>query len=416
VSAARRVLERLLRKGERARLRGQSAPASLPMTGASAAEYLALSTLAEQEDFHAQIRLAERDGAISAQRDRHRDDGQRLLRLTVRDLDALAQHLGIALLDTRMAEAKARLDGWLPRFPVIAEVLDAWAQGKGPGHGPESAADLADAARVVEARHADAGAERMLRRESIRLLGDSKRLEALTPWLALLIGGEVNAGALEREHVWSALGLRREPQPMLIAGTGTLVVDGTGLPLVRPYLGIPVERLDAVVTGARFLLTIENLASFHDAAACEGAADGLLVYTGGMPSPAWRRACARMLQALPDDVAVYHWGDIDEGGFRIAATLAAAMREAGRVVRPWLMSPQDLAPAEIEAARRPSAAQHAAMLRWAQAAGWPDVAQALTVRPLLLEQEALRARLPLQASAPSDTGSRHLHDRGVDPV
>nr|WP_255493087.1 Wadjet anti-phage system protein JetD domain-containing protein [Luteimonas sp. RC10] len=203
---------------------------------------------------------------------------------------------------------------------------------------------------------------------------------------------------------------------MLIAGTGTLVVDGTGLPLVRPYLGIPVERLDAVVTGARFLLTIENLASFHDAAACEGAADGLLVYTGGMPSPAWRRACARVLQALPDDVAVYHWGDIDEGGFRIAATLAAAMREVGRAVRPWLMSPQDLAPAEIEAARRPSAAQHAAMLRWAQAAGWPDVAQALTVRPLLLEQEALGARLPPQASAPSDTGSRHLHDRGVDPV
>ncbi|MEN4905181.1 Wadjet anti-phage system protein JetD domain-containing protein [Luteimonas sp. TWI1437] len=416
MSAARHVLERLLRKGERACLRAQSAPASLPMTGASAPEYLALSTLSEQEDFHAQIRLAEREGAISVRRDQHRDDGQRLLRLTVRDLDALARHLGIALLATRMADAKGRLVQWLPRFPVISEVLDAWAQGKGPGHGPESAADLADAARVVEARLADAGAERMLRRESVRLLGDSKRLEALTPWLALLVGGELNAGALEREHVWSALGLRREPQPMLIAGTGTLVVDGTALALVRPYLGVPVERLDAVVTEARFLLTVENLASFHDAAACDSVADGLVIYTGGMPSPAWRRACARVLQALPADAPVYHWGDIDEGGFRIAATLVTTMRAAGRVFRPWLMSPDDLSSIDVEAARRPSATQQGAMLRWAQAAGWPDVGEALAARPMLLEQEALRARLPAHGGALSAMTSRHSHDRGVDPV
>ena len=34
MSDARRVLERLLRKGERARLRGDAAPVSLPMTEA----------------------------------------------------------------------------------------------------------------------------------------------------------------------------------------------------------------------------------------------------------------------------------------------------------------------------------------------------------------------------------------------
>ena len=41
MSDARRVLERLLRKGERARLRGDATPASLPMTTeASARDYL----------------------------------------------------------------------------------------------------------------------------------------------------------------------------------------------------------------------------------------------------------------------------------------------------------------------------------------------------------------------------------------
>lgn len=94
MSDARRVLERLLRKGERARLRGDATAASLPMTTeASARDYLSLRT------------LAERAGAIAMQRDRHRGDGDRLLRLTVADLDALDGHLGVPLLEGRVREA-----------------------------------------------------------------------------------------------------------------------------------------------------------------------------------------------------------------------------------------------------------------------------------------------------------------------
>jgi hypothetical protein len=106
VSDARRLLERLLRKGERARLRGDATAASLPMTTpASARDYLSLRTLAERETFHAQVALAERAGAIAVQRDRHRGDGDRLLRLTVADLDTLAGHLGVLLLDAPVREA-----------------------------------------------------------------------------------------------------------------------------------------------------------------------------------------------------------------------------------------------------------------------------------------------------------------------
>lgn len=395
--AARATLERLLRKGERARLRGSNRAASLPMTTpASAAEYLGLESLEERERFQATVALTERAGAIHVERDRHQGDGQRLLRISVADLDALAAYLGIVLLDARADAAEAILQPWQARFPVIDAVLQTWrSDRKVRAHGPEAATDLADAARAVASLQDAAGGERILRRESVRLFGDSKRLERLTPWLELLVTGETAASGLAREEVWSAIGLRREPQPLLLAGRGRVDLDGIVLPLVRPYLGLPMDALRSLATDARYLLTIENLASFHDAASDPTAAHGLLLYTGGMPSPAWRRACARIIAGLPATATLYHWGDIDEGGFRIAAALADVARDAGRTLQPWRMSMSSLRQAMDEDARRqPTPSTLAAMQRWARRAGWDDVAEDLAHQPMQLEQERLEIVLP----------------------
>lgn len=400
MSDARRLLERLLRKGERARLRGDARSASQTMTGASAQDYLALRTLAERDTFHAQVAVAEHVGAIAVERDQYRGDGEQLLKLTVIDLDALAEHLGMPLLDARVREAAALLSPWRPHFPVLAEVLETWRNDrKVRGHGPEAAPDLADAARAVQARLADAAHERILRRESARLFAGraqaSKRLEQLTPWLDLLTRGVLMAdGVIEKEHVWSALGLRREPQPLLIAGSGTLLLDdGVELSLATTFLGVPLDAVQGVRTNATRLLTVENLASFHDAARAPGADRTLLLYTGGMPSPAWRRAYARMLDALPAGLPVWHWGDIDEGGFRIAAVLAETASARGRRLQPWRMSPATVRTNGGEE-HVPPASVLAAMCRWAERAGWCDVADDLRAHPLSLEQEALPAELP----------------------
>jgi hypothetical protein len=149
-----------------------------------------------------------------------------------------------------------------------------------------------------------------------------------------------------------------------------------------------------VTTAARCLLSIENLASFHDAARAPGAASVLLLYTGGMPSPAWRAAYASILSHVSDALPVYHWGDIDEGGFRIAAVLAEVARRAGRTLRPWRMSPVDLPPAITKLAAQPSGSQALAMTRWAERCGWTSLADDLLAHPLLLEQESLDPRFP----------------------
>ncbi|GEM_PF-215152 len=426
---ARRVLLRLLRRAEAALLSGDPRAASLSMTGKrDGAEYLALRGAEDFDAFHGHIAVAERAGAIRVERDRHRGDGERLVRLAVRDIAALACELGLELHAQCVARAEALLAPWCcrsdvsrddasvaipgsdplrsrgnsdkaataPRFPVIAQVMAAWRAGrKVRGCGPAVAADLADAARAVQALLADARGERILRKASASLFADSKRLEALTPWLDLLVSGEVAASGLEDEQVWSALGLRREPQPLLLAGQGTVALDdGSFHVLPARWLGFPVDAVCGISTAVRALLSIENLASFHEAAALRGDAPVLLLYTGGMPSPAWRNAYARLLDGLPATAALYHWGDIDLGGFRIATKLAEQAGMRSRVLHPWMMAPDEL-PAEVIAAGEvPPPVLLASMCDWACRAGWMELAAGLRRRPLKLEQERLTPRLP----------------------
>lgn len=394
MSTAARALGRLLQRAEKARLRSAPEGVSLPMTAASCPEYAALRTLAEFEEFHAQVALAARDGAVRVERDRLHGDGTRIVRITVLDRRALAAHLGTVPLDVRIERAASRLAPWRARFAVLDQVLDAWRQGRTlRGAGPEAADDLALAARAVAAVQDEPWrGERVLRSESVRLCGDSKRLESLTSWLEILICGELMPTGLAREDVWAALGLRREPQPLLLSGHGVIVLeDGTELPLPQPYLGVPLEVMSTVVVDCDFVLTVENLASFHDAARADGA--GLILYTGGMPSPAWRAAYLRILRGLPASVPIYHWGDVDEGGFRIAAALASTVAEVQRRLRPWQMSPTTLPP-QATTPERPSAATLAKMVAWARRAGWDEVADELLHDPIRLEQESLEPILP----------------------
>ncbi|MFZ5636974.1 MAG: Wadjet anti-phage system protein JetD domain-containing protein [Pseudomonadota bacterium] len=366
------------------------------MTPSSCPEYCSLRTLSETLAYEAELEIAARDGAIDIQRQRFTDD-PRIERIRLRDLARLGAHLGETTLVARFAAAEALLAEHAARHPAIVNALDAWRRGeKVLGNGPDKAQDLADAAHAMDRRREDGLQESLLRRESVRLFRDSKRLEALTDWLDLLQTGELVRSGLDDAQILAGLGLRREPSPLLIAGRGTLRVGEIDVPLCRPYLGAPADAVLAIDSPARILLSIENLASFHEAARIRPGDGLLLLYTGGMPSPAWRAAYTRLLGSLPDRIALYHWGDIDEGGFRIAAVLAATASDAGRILRPWLMSPEDI-PADLrDTPVSPVLARR--MQLWADRAGWPHIAEALQGMPLRIEQEALEPAFPPQES------------------
>jgi hypothetical protein len=152
--------------------------------------------------------------------------------------------------------------------------------------------------------------------------------------------------------------------------------------------------VQSLTTRAAYVLTIENLASFHDATRTSDAGAALLIFTGGMPSPAWRRAYAAILRGLAPSVPIYHWGDIDEGGFRIAAVLSHVAKQAGRTLRPWMMSPLSIPESILRSSTVPTPSSLAAMQRWAGRAGWDNVGEALGQQPIQLEQESLEPVLP----------------------
>jgi hypothetical protein len=68
---------------------------------------------------------------------------------------------------------------------------------------------------------------------------------------------------------------------------------------------------------------------------------------------------------------------------------------------PWRMSPVALPSTVAQGAEAPGAALLAAMQRWAVRAGWPQVAEALALQPIRLEQERLDPVLP----GPDSTGA-----------
>jgi len=134
------------------------------------------------------------------------------------------------------------------------------------------------------------------------------------------------------------------------------------------------------------VLTIENQTTFHSEAKRRADNNVLLIYTAGMPSPAWRAMYGRLLAGLPSGTPVLHWGDIDEGGFRIAANLAEIARHVGHVLQPYRMSPVDI-PRDR---RRPAASGQIDRMRaFAVKAGWSELADLLAQSEFTAEQEVL---------------------------
>jgi Uncharacterized protein conserved in bacteria C-term(DUF2220) len=395
MSVGARVLARLLVGGEGKISRGLAATdATLALTAAKCPEYANLRSLDEQEAADGVIELAISRGAISGERTRQGGSGAGFKRLRVVDLGRLAEFLGMPLRQTQVDLAATALAAFKPCFPVLEEIIQLWRSGK-PVRGklPEKHVELLDALRLVETRQSEDRSESILRHESVRLFGDSKRIERLTAWLDVLTSGEIAASGLHKDEIWSQLGLRREPQPMLVSGIGSAAVRGQNIPLCRPFIGLPIEAVESFHINPAFLLTIENLTTFHDTVQRFPANAGLIVYTGGMPSPAWRRLYKKILLSLAPTVPIHHWGDIDEGGYRIAARLSRECASIGRDLQPWLMSPRDV-PLRLrgDQALMPSSWQ--SMIYWANRADWPEIATDLARDPVRIEQEALDPELP----------------------
>lgn len=90
-------------------------------------------------------------------------------------------------------------------------------------------------------------------------------------------------------------------------------------PLYRAGIGIPSTAVENVqsfrLEGIRRITFLENKTNYEEYLLTEQAPDELAVYHGGFLSPRKRMLFSKLADSLTDDIQVYFWADIDQGGF-----------------------------------------------------------------------------------------------------
>lgn len=382
------LLKEQLQRGERKRVTGAaSRPPKTNLSGTNSIYWQ--QPYSERLRGHERIRAAVRAGAIEAGWSDQGGEDRPLEWIRVRDVDALASVLGVSTNHDQLEKAEQGLAGFIVQFPRVREVLLAWAElRRVRALGPESYASWRDALLLLEWLRSRSSKDQLLRVVSGNLFGDTKRIEQLLPQLDVLTGEGVSTRPRGKWEILQSLGLVKQPMPFLVAGSGTVLMQsGPACAIARPFVGLAPTSIEGFAGTPCWILTIENLTTFHQAAeALEGRADGLVVYTGGMPSPSWIEAFQRLSGALPPETVFYHWGDIDLGGFRIAAHLQETAIPKGMALRPWLMD-ETRSGHGVEV----NTSTHEAMLIAARRAGWHELDD---LPALSLEQERVSVRLP----------------------
>lgn len=390
---ARTCLGKLLDAGERndAGVRKRAAT----LTGAALTPYRVTTSLHDKEAFENVVLAAADAGAVTVSWDTGyapkdgRSDGF-IRRIDLCGIGPLANFLRRQLAGDKIAQATALLLPLQARYPVVSEVLTRWARLKlVRGLRPGDAADWLDAASVLDyctEMRQDSQVATPIREASARLFKDSKRIEKLGVALDMLLSNDVDAEARPLDDVCKEIGLFREEHPVRLAGNIVIVRDRVSSILDKPYIGLPAPSIVRLGSAPRYVMSIENQTTFHSEARRLCDDEVLLIYTSGTPTPAWRLAYHRLLYSLPPGTPVYHWGDVDEGGFRIAALIAHEAETAGHALQPWRMHPEDIP----VALRRPTTEGVAKkMCYYAEAAGWSSLGEALFEAKITVEQEGL---------------------------
>ena len=316
---------------------------SLRLSASSFPEYLSIPTREEKDVFHAEMREASRLGSISIQWDRRAGEDGQILGITVDSSDALGTLLGHRSTNSKILAARANLAKWTSN-PNVAALIAGWMAGRSPrGVSVDCVQDVVDVMRLVDECAAGQLRDVSERRMSAQLFGDSKRIEQLSTTIVLMTSAAFSdAEPRAQVAVLAELGLLKHPQPILVSGQLAISVGrnpsaASSVLVPFPYIGIAPQHVYAVRGTPAYVLSVENLTIFHELAN-EGAGPltGVLLYTGGYPTPAMLKAYRLMLESF--DVPVWHWGDTDLGGFRIANVLANAAAEVDRSLRPWQMA------------------------------------------------------------------------------
>lgn len=241
----------------------------------------------------------------------------------------------------RMTEKKV-----IPRFFFYAE--EGRKSSKGLDEGTLNRNLLEVLCAMDENRRGEGGGlmERVM---SARLFGDSKYFEhnlksrVISILRSLIPDGE---DLPADDELLGEYGVIRWPEIFEMTGELTAVrKDGGRIEYGSEPSGayinsLTVGELDHVeLANVRKIFFIENKANYVWYSLYQRKSDELVLFHGGCYSPSKKRWFHMILDAAAPETKIYHWSDIDIGGFRIFTRLR---RELAPAARPWMMDRKTL--------------------------------------------------------------------------
>jgi len=404
VTACNKTIQRLIKRvARRLFAAGNLTPAKVdlladfPATRASMPEYYQLDRFADREDYHGRLQAFINVKAVAADWDHSSGDRGQLSRVTLISPAAASELLGMDLPWEVAASAIENLNAVAtPKSSPVDNIIEGWQHGKSPGGvAAENSEQFIDALRVIEASRSMRAYENdiLLRRLSVQLFGDSKRIEALARPLTFILNDDQT---FDGESVFASLGLVKHPQPMLISGPSSCAVklENQAIPLARPYLGLRPDVIIGIEQNGNpvnRIMTVENLASFNEAAQDGSNPDDLLlIYVAGNPTPSLLDAYARIICSITPK-SLMHWGDIDVGGFRIASRLSDKAKLNGFNLDLWNMNSAQVV---SDKAERPNDSKIDEVLKICQRHNWIKEIAGMKQNPVFQEQEFMAWEVP----------------------
>lgn len=226
---------------------------------------------------------------------------------------------------------------------LIEDMQSEWRKGRQAcGVKPGDAVRLRDAVALLDWL---ASNEHMIlpdiRTLSVRLFSDTKRIETISGIVVRICRPRLPDYLLsaDKEQVLDYLGIRKFAPVLKFRGSFKVLMTSGSINCsdVYPYLGLPPDAIKGIdtVRPPSYILFIENETTFNRYTR-EITDDGWVVYTNGFPSRTWAPVFRDLVaQSLPD-TPVYHWGDIDTGGYRILVHMQTIL---GIDLQPFRMLP-----------------------------------------------------------------------------
>ncbi len=300
-------------------------------------DYTQVGEPAAQDEFHRVLHDAERTGAIALEKARLGRFTGEFARVRLLDADKLYQFLVRSPAGAIADGARREIDQAIPDIlkdsffaEVAREAIAAWGSNK--GYLGLSATQTDTFIMVMRLAHGIihlAGRDVDHRTFSRRTVKDSKALERSEGRIVqLLKRRNANLAGDASREILEASGIVRRAHLLQVKGplrlsSDALKIEGTG----ETFIGLPwaAARQATLMKPVDYIITIENPTSFWRYCTEIGGCY-LALLSDGFPARDVLSSMVHLVRAVRSitNAPIYHWGDIDAGGVRIAAHLEEA--------------------------------------------------------------------------------------------